>query len=86
MVKVVKAVRNKGMGYLKASKVFEVPKGTDERYSKSDKSPEELVRLSIAGLGLGNDLVQYALASSTSNSERHNSFTLDDSSSDESGG
>nr|CAH7767143.1 unnamed protein product [Callosobruchus chinensis] len=67
MVKAVKAVRNKEMGYLKASKFFNVPKGTVERYSKSDKSPEELVKLSIGrkpvfSKELENDLVKYALA------------------------
>ncbi|VEN44176.1 unnamed protein product, partial [Callosobruchus maculatus] len=67
MVNAVKAVRNKEMGYLKASKVFNVPKGTVERYSKSDKNPEELVKLSIGrkpvfSKALENDLVKYALA------------------------
>nr|CAH7732279.1 unnamed protein product [Callosobruchus chinensis] len=55
------------MGYLKASKFFNLPKGTVERYSKSDKSPEELVKLSIGrkpvfSKELENDLVKYALA------------------------
>nr|CAI5865211.1 unnamed protein product [Callosobruchus analis] len=67
MVKAVKAVRNKEMGYLEASTFFNVPKGTVERYSKSDKSPEELVKLSIGrkpvfSKELENDLVKYALA------------------------
>nr|CAH7719070.1 unnamed protein product [Callosobruchus chinensis] len=67
MVKAVKAVRNKEMGYLKASTFFNLPKGTVERYSKSDKSPEELVKLSIGrkpvfSKELENDLVKYALA------------------------
>ncbi|XP_072389756.1 uncharacterized protein [Diabrotica undecimpunctata] len=54
------------MGYLKASKVFGVPKGTLERYVKSDKTPEELVGISIGRrpilpLELENELVEYAL-------------------------
>ena len=67
MIRAVKAVRNKEMGYLKASKVFGVPNGTVERYVKSDKNPEELVKVSIdrkpiLSEQLENELVQYALA------------------------
>ncbi|XP_072380494.1 uncharacterized protein [Diabrotica undecimpunctata] len=62
----VNTVRNRGMGYLKASKVFGVPKDTLERYVKSDKTPEELVGISIGRgpilpLELENELVEYAL-------------------------
>lgn len=47
MVKAVKAMRNKVTGYLKASKVFGIRKRTVERYSKTDKRSEELVKLLI---------------------------------------
>lgn len=44
-----------------------MPKGTVERYSKCDMSPEEIIRLSIGRKAvlspeLENELVQYALA------------------------
>lgn len=67
MIGAINAVRSKQMGYLKASKTFGVPKGTVERYAKSNKTPEELVGLSIGrkpvlSPELENELVQYALS------------------------
>ena len=44
----VNAVRAKEMGYLKASKLFGVPKSTLEDYVKQpNKTPEELIAVSI---------------------------------------
>ncbi|KAI4468483.1 tc5 transposase dna-binding domain [Holotrichia oblita] len=46
MMRAVKAVRNREMGYKKAAKYFEVPKGTLERYVKnSEKTVESLVNV-----------------------------------------
>lgn len=46
MMRAVKAVRNREMGYKKAAKYFEVPKGTLERYVKdSEKTAESLVNV-----------------------------------------
>lgn len=48
MVRAVKAVRSGEMGYKRASKYFEVPKGTLERYVKDhEKTPETLVGVSL---------------------------------------
>jgi hypothetical protein len=48
MVKAVKAVRTGEMGYKRASKYFEVPKGTLERYVKThEKTPETLVEVRL---------------------------------------
>ncbi|CAH2011671.1 unnamed protein product [Acanthoscelides obtectus] len=48
MIRAVKAVTNKETGYQKASKLYEVPKGTLERYVKDDRNPEELVNVKVA--------------------------------------
>lgn len=67
MIQAVNAVRNKQMGYLQASKVFGIPKGTVERYANSNKTPEELVEVSVGrkpvfSSNLEDELIQYALA------------------------
>ena len=63
----IHAVRNKEMGYLKASKQFGVPKSTLEDYVKQfNKTPEQLVavpigRRPILSLKLEENLVSYCL-------------------------
>ncbi|KAK9675198.1 CENP-B N-terminal DNA-binding domain [Popillia japonica] len=58
----IHAVREKEMGYLKASKVFDVPKSTLEDYAKQfDKTQEQLVaapigRRPVLSLGMEEDL------------------------------
>ncbi|CAA9997367.1 unnamed protein product, partial [Nesidiocoris tenuis] len=47
MVQAVEAVREKKMGYLKASKVYCVPKGTLERYVKDGRPAEELLEVKL---------------------------------------
>ncbi|KAK9739566.1 CENP-B N-terminal DNA-binding domain [Popillia japonica] len=62
----IRAVREKEMGYLKASKVFDVPKSTLEDYAKQfHKTPEQLVAAPIGrpvlSLEMEEDLVSYCL-------------------------
>ncbi|KAG5866049.1 hypothetical protein JTB14_006422 [Gonioctena quinquepunctata] len=63
----INAVRSKEMGYLKASKLFAVPKTTLEDYVKqTTKTPDQLVAVSIGRKPilppeLGEDLVAYCL-------------------------
>ncbi|KAK9736730.1 THAP domain [Popillia japonica] len=63
----IRAVREKEMGYLKTSKVFDVPKSTLEDYVKQfDKTPEQLVaapigRRPVLSLEMEEDLVSYCL-------------------------
>ncbi|KAJ4432782.1 hypothetical protein ANN_21421 [Periplaneta americana] len=64
MLGAVRAVRNGEMGYLKASKYFEAPKRTLERFVKDNRSPEELVdiplgRKPVLPSELEEQLVQY---------------------------
>lgn len=48
MAPVVKSVRSGEMGYKRALKYFEIPKGTLERYGKDqEKTPETLVDVSL---------------------------------------
>ncbi|CAH2006982.1 unnamed protein product [Acanthoscelides obtectus] len=47
MVRAVQAVKNKEMGYQKASQIFQVPRGTIERYEKDARSVHELVSTSL---------------------------------------
>ncbi|CAH1992525.1 unnamed protein product [Acanthoscelides obtectus] len=47
MVRAVQAVKNKEMGYQKASQIFQVPKGTIEMYVKDARSVHELVSTSL---------------------------------------
>ena len=67
MKEAINAVRGGEMGYLKASKLFFVPKSTLEDYVKqSDKTPEELVavpigRKPVLSPEMENDLVSYCL-------------------------
>ena len=68
MVRAVNCVRNGEMGFLKASKYFEVPKRSLERYVKDKtRSLEELVevplgRKPVLSQELEDQLVQYCLA------------------------
>ncbi|KAK9719307.1 CENP-B N-terminal DNA-binding domain [Popillia japonica] len=63
----IRAVREKEMGYLKALKVFDVPKSTLKDYVKQfDKTPEQLVaapigRRPVLSLEMEEDLVSYCL-------------------------
>ncbi|KAK9738270.1 CENP-B N-terminal DNA-binding domain [Popillia japonica] len=65
----IRGVREKEMGYLKASKVFDVPKSSLEDYVKQfDKTPEQLVaapigRRPVLSLEMEEDLVSYCLGS-----------------------
>lgn len=64
MMKAVQAVKNKEMGFLKASKVFEVPRSTLENYvNHPTKSCEDLLQVPLGRrpvLGkLEQDLVEY---------------------------
>lgn len=60
------AVRSGEMGYLLASKIFGVPKGTLEKYVKNEKTPEELMemrsgRKPVLPSELENLLVKYCM-------------------------
>ncbi|XP_072380823.1 uncharacterized protein [Diabrotica undecimpunctata] len=67
MIRAIRAVRGKEMGYLKASKLFAVPKSTLEDYVKQEnKTPEQLVAVKIGrrpvlSAEMEADLVSYCL-------------------------
>ncbi|XP_033225515.1 uncharacterized protein LOC117178270 [Belonocnema kinseyi] len=67
LIKAIAAVKNGKMGYLKAAKTFQVPKGTVERHAKMDESQSNAIlskrlgRPPVLSEELENKLVQYAL-------------------------
>lgn len=63
MKKAIDAVKNKEMGYLKASRIFKVPKSTLENYLKNNKVKEDinLGRRTTLPKDIENDLVEHCL-------------------------
>lgn len=66
MAAAVNACRNKEVGYLRASKTFQVPKITLQNYVKSGKHTSELIKLPLGrkpvlNYALEDDLVQYCV-------------------------
>ncbi|CAH1998862.1 unnamed protein product [Acanthoscelides obtectus] len=68
MIKAIEAVKNKEMGYLKAAKVFGVPKGTVERYVRSvllvlDGHYSHTRNIDLLDLAKQNTVSPYAISS-----------------------